>query len=52
VVDHRRLDHRSHPHPAQPLYEMPQAVPVRRSCGVLDHLAGIVHQAHIEPTST
>jgi hypothetical protein len=47
-----RLDHRPHPHTAQPLSQATQTVRVRRRGGVLDQLAGIVDHAHVEPTST
>jgi hypothetical protein len=47
-----RLDHRPHPHTPQPLGKMPQPVRVRRRRSVLDQLARVVDQAHIEPTST
>jgi hypothetical protein len=32
--------------------EMAQAVGVRRRGGLRDHLAGVVEQAHVQPTST
>jgi hypothetical protein len=47
-----RLDHRPHPHTAQPLDQVPQPVRVRRRDSAFDQLACIVDQAHIEPTST
>jgi hypothetical protein len=47
-----RLDHRPDLGALQPLGEPAQSVGVRRGRGVLDQLAGVVDQAHIEPTST
>jgi hypothetical protein len=47
-----RLDHRPDRLSLQPRGQMTQTIGIGRRRRVLDHLAGIVDQADVEPTST
>ena len=47
-----RLDHRPHPPPRQALRETAQPIAIRGHRGLRDHLAALVQQANVDPTST